>query len=330
MGEVLGRTQAKAGGTMKKKILLTLLIISYFLTGCYTYKPLRISSNQLKDFTKVELPIFFEHAGCRSMPYFYIQIKTNKIPISLDTGSSQAVISLPGYMVKQMNVKYTGESSRTMDVHSRLRTKRHFTIPKIKLGNLVLTNIPGINANRRHGNRGLTGLPFIRNFNVFLDYKSRKMILYNKKVYPAYLKNGKWKSIYFVEDSRKNIILQTKIGFKGKKYNAQFVLDTGCILTYKNKSYGLIIYQSNFTDLVLNDRLKQYVKNNTFANKRGKYPKKSVYWKEDNIQIDGIHFGPMSFVFINLFTPCDGLLGHNFFIKHAVFIDFTNKKLYVK
>jgi hypothetical protein len=181
-----------------------------------------------------------------------------------------------------------------------------FIISSLKIGKLEFRNLNGTEELRSAIKEdGIIGNQLLKKFNVMFDYKAERMILYPLNSYPDEIKNDNWTKIN-IGHNNIGLILSCRTNLTEKEL--MFCLDTGVGSIENGKTYGII--RPNALD-------------------KAKGNGESV-----NVQkfiVDGNNLAPFDFKFIDFLIPSiDGFLGHNFFVKYKVLIDFNNNLLYLK
>ena len=151
-------------------------------------------------FESTEVPIYFtSEDNSPSYAYIDILINTVKLRLFIDTGHGYGTISLPPSVLNGIDITYTGATKENHDFKGAKYDSRHYLIPKIRIGSLVLNQLPGYEFLSRYDDLGgLIGLAFLNQFNVLIDYPNRKFGLYRKDFYPDYLKSQGWTKVQLV------------------------------------------------------------------------------------------------------------------------------------
>ncbi len=221
--------------------------------------------------------------------------------------------------MSELDVTYTGATKENYDFKGQKFDSRHYLLPKVEIGSLVLDQLPGYEFFSRYDDMGgLIGLAFLNQFNVLIDYPNRKFGLYRKEFYPDYLKSQGWKSVQFVPP------LSLPVKLKDYEETFTFCLDTGVIAVDKEKhSYGTIRSESTLGKLLQqNETLEPDPSDveilGTFSSNQLRTP-------------CNYRLAPMDFMLVDYkFPKRDGFLGHNFFSKYSVFIDFTQDEIHLR
>ncbi len=271
-------------------------------------------------FEFTEVPIYFTSEG-NSPSYAYIDVLVNEVKLRLfiDTGHGYGTVSLPPSVLSELDVIYTGITKENRDFKGAKYDSRHYLIPKIRIGSLVLNQLPGYEFLSRYDDLGgLIGLAFLNQFNVLIDYPNRKFGLYRKDFYPGYLKSQGWTKVQLVPP------LSLPVKLKNYEETFTFCLDTGVIAVDKERhSYGTIRSESEFGQLVQQKEIVEPDPTDT-----------DILGKFSSNQLRTPCNYPltlMDFMLVDYEYPKrDGFLGHNFFSKYSVFIDFTKDELHLR
>ena len=271
-------------------------------------------------FESTEVPIYFE-SDDNSPSYAYIDLLVNtvKLRLFIDTGHGYGTVSLPPSVLKGIDVTYTGATKENYDFKGQRYDSRQYLLPKVEIGSLVLNQLPGYEFFSRYDDLGgLIGLAFLNQFNVLIDYPNRKFGLYRKDFYPDYLKSQGWTKVRLVPP------LSLPVKLKDHEETFIFCLDTGTIAVDKEKrSYGTIRSKSGLGKLLQQNETLEPDPNDVEV--LGKFSSNQFRTPCD------YSLAPMDFMLVDYEYPKrDGFLGHNFFSKYSVFIDFTQDKLHLR
>ena len=271
-------------------------------------------------FESTEVPIYFESDNnSPSYPYIDVFVNTVKLRLFIDTGHGYGTVSLPPSVLNELDVTYTGTTKENHDFKGKKYDSRQYLLPKVEIGSLVLNQLPGYEFFSRYDDLGgLIGLAFLNQFNVLIDYPNRKFGLYRKDFYPDYLKSQVWKSVQLVPP------LSLPIKLKDYEETFIFCLDTGAIAVDEEKhSYGTIRSESTLGKLLQQNKTLQPDLSDVEV--LGKF-------NADPLRTScNYRLAPMDFMLVDYKYPKrDGILGHNFFAKYSVFIDFTKDELHLR
>ena len=271
-------------------------------------------------FESTEVPIYFtSDDNSPSYAYIDVLINTVKLRLFIDTGHGYGTVSLPPSVLNGIDVIYTGATKENRDFKGAKYDSRQYLIPKIRIGSLVLNQLPGYEFFSRYDDtHGLIGLAFLNQFNVPIDYPNRKFGLYQKDFYPDYLKSQGWTKVQLVPP------LSLPVKLKNYEETFTFCLDTGVIAVDKERhSYGTIRSESEFGQLV---QQKETVEPDPMdADILGKFSSNQLRTSCN------YPLAPMDFMLVDYEYPKrDGFLGHNFFSKYSVFIDSTKDELHLR
>jgi len=245
------------------------------------------------------LPITFKGG----FPIVNVKINNNPISVLFDLGAANIGLSLSKKIIEQngLSLRYTGTEKKLHDSQGRSAVVKEFVIPKIQLGNFILTNINGSEYHPfpwgapgpppEEVTHGVIGLGLISHFNVIIDYQHEKLILIKNDHCPDEYSLRAWKQIHFIFN--KNIF--TPVRLNDKKNNRLILLwDTGAPFNFIKSG---ILNQSGIVDLIIDDQSLNHVMF-TIQSMEG--------------------------------LPADGVVGAPFFRDHIVYIDFDKKILGIK
>jgi hypothetical protein len=300
---------------MKSKFINSLVVIIFLLSiSCRNQD----DSNEL-----VSIPFYFsekmENGHIDGHAYINVVIDNDSLMLFLDTGNPSASIDLTPRTLERIDVKFTGVTDKSYDYKGREYISREYILPKIKIGDLEVTNIHG----REHtiqssSSDGTFSFKFLENYNVLIDFPNMNMRLYKLEYLPTFLKKQDWEQVDAFIQGGFRMLLK----LDGFKNDIIFTIDNAAVALDDNqKPYGLIRANSLFGT---------YLKENNL-----------IIQKEDDSSIVGIfsssdfklHGKPipkMDFMVVDYKYPeSDGLIGYHFFIRHPMFIDFNNQYIYI-
>lgn len=271
-------------------------------------------------FESTEVPIYFTSED-NSPSYAYIDVLVNtlKLRLFIDTGHGYGTVSLPPSVLSELDVTYTSTTKVNHDFKGQQYNSRHYLLPKIEIGSLVLNQLPSYEFFSRYDDRGgLIGLAFLNQFNVLIDYPNRKFSLYRKDFYPDYLKSQGWTKVRLVPP------LSLPVKLKNCEETFNFCLDTGVIAVDEEKhSYGMIRSTSTLGKLLQQNETLEPDPSDVEV--LGKFSSNQLRTSCD------YPLAPMDFMLVDYEYPKrDGFLGHNFFSKYSVFIDFTKAEIHLR
>ena len=251
--------------------------------------------------------------------YIQVVIENDSLMIFLDTGNPDASIDLHPRTLERIKFEYTGDTIISWDYMGHEYISRSYILPKVEIGGLEISNIHGTEHKIRYESDGTFSFKFLENYNVLIDYPNKNMRLYNLGYLPTYLNQGNWEQV----DAFDRGGFRLPLSFRGLDREVVFTIDNAAIaLDDEQKPYGLIRAESFLGSFLIENNL--------------------IVTKEDDPAIIGIFstgefelnsnlLPNLNFMIVDYkFPDSDGLLGYNFFIKYPMFIDFQQKKLYIK
>lgn len=278
------------------------------------------SFNIPSQFESTEVPIYFTNEdNSPSYAYIAVLVNTVKLRLFIDTGYGYGTVSLPPSVLNGLDVIYTGATKENHDFKGEKYDSRQYLLPKVEIGSLVLDQLPGYEFFSRYDDLGgLIGLAFLNQFNVLIDYPNKKFGLYRKDFYPDYLKSQGWTKVQLVPP------LSLPVKLKNYEETFTFCLDTGAIAVDEEKhSYGTIRSASTLGKLLQQNETLEPDPSDVEV--LGKFNADQLRTSCD------YPLAPMDFMLVDYEYPKrDGFLGHNFFSKHSVFIDFTQDELHLR
>ena len=288
---------------MKLKIMKYIVLVAIVFLYCFSGFCLDGFSINTENFIKEEIPLSFVSGG---LPIVEVNIEDKIYHLVLDTGADSITMAFTPAALKSISTQYIDSRKKSVDISGKIYQKRQFKIPSLSIGKIKISNLIAEEELRNFvPSDGIVGNQFLKHFNIYFDYQNLKVVLYSKDAYPQEFDLKKWQEIPF-EHNEIGIILRGK--FSHNKKELMFCLDTAMCSIINGKSHGLLRPQKI-------PRL---------------FNKKKAY-EVDSFYIEGIDFGPMSFMTLDFKEPpIDGFLGHNFFSCYKVFIDFDRKVLFIK
>ena len=279
-----------------------------------------VSFDVPSQFESTEVPIYFE-GDSNSPSYAYIDVLVNEVKLRLliDTGHGYGTVSLPLSVLSELDVTYTGVSKENRDFKGQQYDSRHYLLSKVEIGSLVLDQVPGYEFLSRYGDLGgLIGLAFLNQFNVLIDYPNKRFGLYRKDFYPDYLKSQVWTKVQLIPP------LSLPVNLKDYEETFAFCLDTGAIAVDEEKhSYGMIRSKSTLGKLLQQNEILEPDPSDVEV--LGKFSSNQFRTPCD------YPLAPMDFMLVDYEYPKrDGFLGHNFFSKYSVFIDFRQDEIHLR
>lgn len=255
----------------------------------------------------------------QGLPTININIQGKIIPMLVDTGANNTAITLDESIAKKLNVSYKKETISFGNACGEISTYKIFTIPKIYLGHLKTTNVPGyaytkspgcgIDAKIPSNIKGSVGLDFLKNFQLIFDFPNQKLVFFEGKLPDSY-RRLQWQKIKLLKNNSGEMVVNSTIYDK----DLTLLLDTGC--TNSVLDPGLIAkanYRACSHDMD-NDSNCEVL-------------------KVDNFIMNSKKVGELSFLtFKNLKIcqagiPYDGQIGVDFFNKHKVYVNWAQREI---
>lgn len=281
----------------------------------------QIFADDLGEFEYTEIPIDFNQEK-GSFPIAFINVITGdvELKIPIDTGHGLSGILLSPTVLSKLPVKFTGKTQENYDAFGKRYISRQFVLPNLKIGDLSLRQVIGHELFTKWDDPAYIGLPFLRHFNILIDYPSKRFGLYNKHILPEYLAMPVWLKAK-MDPHSVGLVLSVK--FKNYEEIFRLCLDTGATsIGADQKHYSIVISEMPLGKLL---REKEAIQPGDEPDVLGKI-------SSDQFRLaDGGNLPKMDFVIVNSeYLKIDGLLGHSFFAENSVFIDFGKLEIHVK
>jgi hypothetical protein len=194
-------------------------------------------------FTSTEVPIHFSQE-VDHFPRAYIDVYVNAVRLRLpiDTGHGLGGVLLSPSVLSGLDVQYTGRTQENYDAFGKRYDSREYLLSDVTIGDLRLEQVTGFELFTRWETPGLIGLPFLRQFNVLIDYPNQRFGLYRKDTRPGYLGSRAWTRVQLVSPSTR-LVLPARL--EGCDETFRFLLDTGAAyLDEDQRFYDLVCSQS--------------------------------------------------------------------------------------
>jgi len=207
-------------------VLYALIVVGLIDDGKYVFP-----ADQLIDFASVDLPLAF--AGTEER-YAYVTVMIEDTPLRLmiDTGHF-APISISTEVLDTLAVKFIGARIHR-DADGNLYRSREFIVPTLRLGELELQDVPGIeNHTSPFDDDGTVGDGLLRYFNVVFNYQGKTLTLYRNDHYPEIIDEPGWSVFPLISPP------QFAVQFDGLDQTYRIGLDSGCGYTTVPKASPL-------------------------------------------------------------------------------------------
>lgn len=279
------------------------------------------SDKDLGEFESTEVPIRFAQEGDH-FPNAYIEVDVNavRLRLAIDTGHSLGGLLLSPSVLTSLDVQYTGRTQENYDSFGKRYDSRQYLLSNIAIGDLHIEQVTGFELFTRWGTPGSIGLPFLRQFNVLIDYPNQTFGLYRKHTYPEHLTSRDWTKVKLASPSAGLVL---PIELEGCDETFRFCLDTGAAyVDEENHFYDLVCFQSLLgKSLQYREAIEPYPADAQVLGKLGTSQFRTLC---------GYALAQLDFVIVDLeYLKIDGLLGHSFFTKYSVFIDFSTDEVYL-
>lgn len=275
---------------LRRAIYLLCCIVISVLLGCAPTQHITILPTS--GFT--ELDLIFRDAG----PIVDLRIGEKKIPVLFDLGGF-STISLTESVLSQLPVQFTGGTRKFSDAYGQVFTTRDYIIPECSLGGIQLRDIEATEDKfNQHitdeAQNGYLGLGVLRHFQIILDYQRHKAVLWQGDTLPPQYASMEFSYQPFTHEMQSSLIIDDE--------KREVEWDTG----------------ANVSLIKTND-----VPKGRLANIDGRQ-----LFIANNLEAGGDLIGSLDFVVLDFNEPpVDAIIGHNFFAKHVVFLDFAKKRI---
>lgn len=291
---------------MKSKIYVKsfyLLIVCIFLT-CSSFADIKNSEIERQS---VIIPIEL-NGKMKGMPIVNVTVNGQVLHLALDTGADNVFIALTPEALAKTEIKTSKEIKKNLDVNGQLYKSHSAQVSEIKIGNLSFNNITVFEELRKtdDGSEGIIGNKLFDKFNILIDYKESRIILYSNISLPSFVDLNKWLKIPFKHEDI-GIIIEAMSEKQNKMM--RLCLDSGAVaVNEEGKSFNLL--------------KADYLPTQNNADKAKTY--------SDGLIINGINIGNMDFYLLDFTQPAvNGFLGYGFLSKYKIFIDFYGQFIYI-
>lgn len=268
----------------------------------------------------IRLPVNFSHSLLE--PIVNIEIEGTKYSVFIDLGSVGYEFHLEDRILKKIKNKKALGVGEFSDLRGNLYSCPEFCIPEIKLGEAAIFNSTVTERNHRFLHNahvwpisntqrlideetsridGKIGLPVFQNYNCLFDFPNSVIILQKdiedlEKIYPP---NKFVRTPFSIEKYGIVLSIETDAGIH------RVVLDTGATVSVIKKS---IITPVNTKEV------------------------EEEYYSTNKLIIEGCDYGAWELAQFDISEKwdVDGCLGADFFVEHAVYLDFHNKMAYIQ
>jgi hypothetical protein len=242
-----------------------------------------------------------------------------EVQLFLDTGSVTAGIDIEPESLEGVRVSFTGETRKVRGWRGDVTAERSYTIPEVRLGDLVLKNVPGHEYLFSDTAEGAFSFAAFPDCNVLIDVPRKEFGLFPRGTPPAFLAEDGWRRFPMPPDHGAGAVLAARL--VGADGEFVFGLDTGAIaIDDGGHHFNILRASSPFGRHVLGNGLLTPVDE---AHAMGAFV-------TDRLLVDGRPLGPLAFMVVDFPVPeVDGFLGSAFFQDHSVYIDLARHELHV-
>jgi len=251
-----------------------------------------------------ESPVVVPIRLLQNFPVLSADIGGIVVPLQFDSGNS-GTVSLTQTILDQVKAVPTGEFSRGIDGKGNVMKYPKYKIARIRIGAAMFTDVigeldvhdPSYPA-AQVGQQGFLGTALLKNYQVMLDYRHRRIVLIPGESIEPRRCHGT--AVPFLPEGR---------GEPGTKADIDAVSlvvgwDTGAPISMLSKEFAEMHGLQHSGDTMVSKRL-------TLA---------------------GTDFGPLTFRIEELSLPpgIGGFIGYNFFARHIVCLDFTKNQVLIQ
>ena len=299
-----------------KKIFGILILLFGGLLGIFlfAYSPNKSSAN--RSFVKIPVRFF----PFRDRPVIDIEIEEKKYSLLVDLGSSNQIVLHKQSMEKIQKKKLVSTSNYT-GVKGNAYLTQTFLLPDVKILDVTIKGLKGYEESPKFIRDAKIGLNPFGMWNQFID--KLELALIDGRIGGCVFK----KIDCLFDFPNSNIIiakdmpsLMNEAGYSFEK----------CIkIPFNIEKYGIVF--SIETDLGSKKMMLDTGATHSIFKKKGNPPEQWTYEMHPLI-IGGTDFGNWKFWLLEYSDvfDCDGILGVDFFKKHAIYFDFHNNIAYIK
>lgn len=295
---------------MKVLLLILLLLIA----------PLSFAAEETFTATETTLPLEFKTGNQPpyGLPSTFITVGKRTLPVIVDTGASNIELVLSRHALGNMPIQFTGNEVCFMAFDGK-HCQPEFIIPQVRIGSFVLSNVRGTLMSELWGGKekdfitteasrdGVLGLALLSRFNILLDFPHSKLTLIQPQSKPANYNVSNWVAIPFQEN------LETQLKVNGKLLKLDW--DTGSVPSIIKRDIAANFKQARCPEATSYGEKNCFrVKTTSFMTSTGEQLPNTWFMVQD----------------IPKDAPFDGLVGSNFFHENVIYIDFDQRKIYVK
>jgi hypothetical protein len=239
------------------------------------------------------------------LPYIPVQIEGKIFLMMLDLGADDNV-SLAPQTIRTIHLEQTEGSYRHFDAKGNVIEARRLRIPELRIGGMIFKNVDAdeqqfaLDYHPPDVSRGHVGLGLLRDYKIALDYGRRQMwLIANDSGAPG---QRRCQGVAIPRLPANAVIMETKAQTDMGELTLEW--DTG--------SQANILRRPDAPASKADGDEPPRVQSRRFA-------------------LGDVDFGPVSFYAVNFARPADvdGVVGYEFFAKHAVCFDLAGQQLIV-
>src|SRR5258708_4710064 len=256
------------------------------------------------DFAMADSPVVVPIRLLQNFPVLSADIGGIAVPLQFDSGNS-GTVALTQTILDQVKAVPTGEVSQGIDGKGNVMKYPKYKIPRIQIGTAIFTDVigeldvhdPSYPA-AQVGQQGFLGTALLKNYQVMLDYRHRRLVLIPVGTIESRRCHGT--AVPFLPESR---------GEPATKAN----IDTGTSMVAWDTGAPISMLSKRFAEMNGSQHSA-----GTMVSKR--------------LALAGTEFGPLRFRIEELSLPpgFGGFIGYNFFARHVVCLDFTKNQVLIQ
>lgn len=240
-----------------------------------------------------------------NFPVLEVSIGRRRIPVMFDLGGSDGIV-ISTEALKTLHVERLAETYAWVDVKGNRLESRRFRVPELRIGSLILRDVPGhedaepATYRKTPAGVGYIGSDLVRPFKLVVDYGHR--------------------SLTFVPSDTPD---PDKHGCSGTEVLFDPAWE-GDVVTKAVTDLGDLV-------LVWDTGAPMSLVRDSLVRARGLVPD-GRFVRTTEFELGGKDFGPLQLRLLDFAEPAgvDGFVGHDFLVNHVLCIDFGGKRLLVR
>jgi hypothetical protein len=278
-----------------------LLLLAFCFGGCAVSQTFHTGLMNEPVVIPLRVDTAFHGLSKSGRAYLDVTIAGKTFPVFLDLGHF-STLSLTDSELASLPISFDEGNTSSSDAFGTTHHSRNYVIDRCWIGSLICTEMEATEfakspANPAEQTGGCLGIGFLKEFNIIFDYPNHRFVLMKDTLLPTEYLHRHWAYVPYYQSNGNCITTDATI--HGKKLT--LLWDTGA-------SFSVI-----HPDIVGTSVADQSVV------------------KLDSVNFAGKQFGPISFVTLSFPEPeSDGLIGHNFFCDHTIFLNRVSHTLAIE